>query len=72
LRFIDASQPRFTGLALILDIPLVYFVFSVIVHAGNLPPRGAALQVQEIRLVRPICHFEQSGKSFFWFTPKAE
>ena len=32
--------------ALILEIALVYFVFNVIDHSGNLLLRGVALQVQ--------------------------
>jgi hypothetical protein len=43
---INASKPGFRPLTLILDIPHVYFVFAVIVHAGNLQPQGVALQVQ--------------------------
>jgi hypothetical protein len=43
---INASEPRFACLALRFDISFVYFVFNVIVHGGNLPPRGVVLQVQ--------------------------
>jgi hypothetical protein len=43
---INASEPGLPCQALILDIAHVYFVFSVIDHGGNLPPRGVALQVQ--------------------------
>jgi hypothetical protein len=49
LRLIDPSQPRPAGLALIFDIPLGYFVFSLVHHGGNLQPYGPALQVRQIR-----------------------
>ena len=44
---INASQPRLARLVLILDIPLVYFVFNITDYAGNLRPRGSALEAQQ-------------------------
>src|SRR6266511_342727 len=47
LGLINASEPRLACLVLILDIPLVYFVFIIVDHGGNLQPRRVSLQVQQ-------------------------
>jgi hypothetical protein len=36
---INARQPRLASLPLILDIPHVYFEFTIILHRRNLQPR---------------------------------
>ena len=63
LRLIDPSQPRPAGLALIFDIPLFYFVFSLVHHGGNLQPDGTALQVQKSPAGSKTFHLIRLGTS---------
>jgi hypothetical protein len=59
---IDASQPGLPRLALILDIPHVYFEFVFAGHAGNLQPRRVALQAQQLIVQRE----RKAACSFVW------
>ena len=57
---VNPRHPGFAVLALILDIMLIYVVFAVGFHAGNLSQVSVDLQVQQSR---PALQFKNEDRS---------